>query len=241
MDCGDNPVMRVDPSGYGWVEFWKGVGLTLLAIVVVVAISAAVAFTAGAAGVGIGAAFAAGFTGATLVGTAGASVLAVTLLSSAFAGAFMASIIGLVTGGMTFTDGKIGWDWNGASEGFMWGAVTGALGGAGSNGLSNIGNGLGKVAKFLVQAGLNGVLSSSITTIQDLITGDVSWESSVLSFVFGAIGGGVGVISSKEGLKNSFVSFGLSASEATIGELIEFLKSLYSHSVTRLFKQQYAY
>lgn len=120
-------------------------------------------------------------------------------------------------------------------------AVTGALGGAGSNGLSNIGNGLGKVAKFLVQAGLNGVLSGSITTIQGLITGDMYWESSVLSFVFGTIEGGVGVTNPGEWWKNLSVSFGLGASEASIGELIEFLKSLYSHSVTRLFKQQYAY
>ena len=47
--------MNVDPSGYGWKEFWKGLGLTLLAAATVVAISAAVAVSAGAAALLVGA------------------------------------------------------------------------------------------------------------------------------------------------------------------------------------------
>lgn len=53
--CANNPVMNVDPSGYGWKEFWKGLGLTLLAAATVVAISAAVAVSAGAAALLVGA------------------------------------------------------------------------------------------------------------------------------------------------------------------------------------------
>ncbi|MDR2822802.1 MAG: RHS repeat-associated core domain-containing protein [Acholeplasmatales bacterium] len=185
MYCNNNPVMYIDPSGRAWWHWVVG-GL------IIVGLAVAVVVTAGAAGVGIGAAFAAGFTGGTLAGTSGVSLVAVTILSSGFAGSVMASGIGTFAGGFGFSDGKVTWDWNGASDGFMWGAITGAIGGAASEALSGIGEGLKHGGKFSVQAGINDGLSGGITALQGLITDSFSWLNVITSSGFGAVAGSFG-------------------------------------------------
>lgn len=216
--CFNNPIMNVDYSGNKWYHWVIG-GL------VVVGLAAAVVLTAGAAGVGIGAAFAAGFTGATLTGVAGASVTAVTILSAAFAGATTAAVIGAISGGITFNNGEIAWDWNQASQGFMWGAIGGAIAGATGSAVGNIGNSMSKIAYTLLQGGINAVVAGSITASVGLVNGEFSWRSVVISSSFGFIGGMVGTTSWGEGIRNIIMGSGLGVTEASIGEIIDYIES----------------
>ena len=127
--CGNNPVMAVDPEGTAW---WKW----LVGALVIVGLAVATIVTAGIAGVGIGAAFAAGFAGAAI--GVGASGLAVTIAAGAFAGAVISAGIGLVTGAIIggLTTGTWKGAFDEASNGFMIGSITGALMGGIKSGIT---------------------------------------------------------------------------------------------------------
>ncbi len=192
--------------------------------------------TAGATGVGIGAALASGFTGAALVSATGASVTAVALCSAAFAGATVTGIIGFLAGGLTFSNGQGGWSWDGAALGLLWGVVTGGIAGTSSSVIGNIGNGLNSDMFRFVQSGLNSILSGGITATQEIFSGDFSWTSVGVSMLFGAFGGLLG-----DGLKNFAIGIGLNIAESSIGELIEWLLSRDKSNVVGILHYRYSY
>ena len=106
-----------------WLKWVVGIGvLAVLAIATIL--------TAGAAGVGVGTAFVAGFTGSA-VGT-GVSGLAVTIAGSAFAGAVISGCMGLISGAIAggISNKKLSGVLEGAADGFVLGTITGAITGA---------------------------------------------------------------------------------------------------------------
>lgn len=102
----------------------RAIGIGVIGVLAIATI-----MTAGIAGVGVGIAFAAGFSGAAI--GAGASGLAVTVAGSAFAGAVIGAGIGLVGGGIAGAIETGTWDgvFEGAANGFMMGSITGAISG----------------------------------------------------------------------------------------------------------------
>ena len=110
--CGNNPVMYTDPSGCmpNWLKW-------VIGGVVIVGLGVLTVATAG------------GFAAA---GTAIASVFTATMapsaLSAVCAGAFVGAVAvggaGLIVGGMS---GENGWSWENASNGFMFGTISGAI------------------------------------------------------------------------------------------------------------------
>ena len=131
--CGNNPVMYSDLTGCSPLPWW---GQLLIGIGVIAVLAIATVVTAGIAGVGIGAAFAAGFSGAAI--GIGVSGLAVTIASSAFAGAVIAAGMGFVGGAIS--GGLSSRTWSGlfedAANGFMWGSIVGALSGGFRGGIT---------------------------------------------------------------------------------------------------------
>ena len=129
MYCGNDPVNHIDPSGHAWYHWAIGVGIiAILAVATVI--------TAGAAGVGVGAAFAAGFAGSA-IGT-GVSGLAVTIAGSAFAGAIIGAGMGMVSGALIggLSSGTWTGALDGAANGFMIGSITGAISGCIKGGIN---------------------------------------------------------------------------------------------------------
>jgi RHS repeat-associated protein len=136
--CLNSPTMMIDPMGNAPLPWWAKI---LIGVAVIAILAIAVVATAGIAGVGIGAAFSAGFAGAAI--GVGASGLAVTIATGAFAGAVVGAGIGLAMGAVTGGIGASisGGDfWNGvldgASTGFMMGAITGAVTGGVRGGIA---------------------------------------------------------------------------------------------------------
>ncbi|MEI3527432.1 MAG: RHS repeat-associated core domain-containing protein [Bacilli bacterium] len=120
--CMNDPINYCDPSGHlpQWAQWAIGAG-------VIAILAVATVMTAGAAGVGVGAAFAAGFAGLAI--GVGASGLAVTIAGSAFAGAVIGAGIGLVGGALIggISSGTWAGALDGAANGFMMGSITGAI------------------------------------------------------------------------------------------------------------------
>ena len=117
MYCGNNPVMRIDPSGMAWwnpftwsQETWTKIGLTVLVVAAVVALSIATA-GAGAAVTGmIG-----GFWGAVIGGAVGGAI----------SGAIGGAALSIISQGITNGYGNI--DWGAVGIATLIGAGTGAL------------------------------------------------------------------------------------------------------------------
>ncbi|MDR2828651.1 MAG: hypothetical protein LBV51_04440, partial [Acholeplasmatales bacterium] len=239
--CSNNPVMRVDKNGCSWSSFWEGtknffsnpIVQIVIGVIVIAALAVATVFTAGAAGIGVDAALVAGFTGASLTAAVGASAgaaLAVTILSAAFTGAVIGSAVGFVAGGMTFTNGNIGWSWESAANGFMWGSITGAAA-AGGSVVSSIGSNISKKVVFgIIQGTLNAGIGAGITAVQGLITNEFEWETVVISAFFGALGGVIGSIFTKPGIRNIIISLGSGFAEGAVGEFVEWIKSKHNLS-----------
>ena len=161
----------------------------LIGVGVIAVLAAATVLTAGAAGVGVGAAFAAGFTG-TAVG-AGASGLAVTIAGSAFAGAVIGGTTSMLASGiMTAAMGGTTEDiLNSASSSFMFGTALGAFSGIvnpismAANEAVNIGihmgiNSLATVGTYLGQ-----------TAYMDGNLNNVSFGGLLITAIGGASGG----------------------------------------------------
>ena len=123
--CMNNPISYIDPSGNlpQWAKWAIGAG-------VIAILAVATVLTAGAAGVGVGAAFAAGFAGSAI--GVGASGLAVTIAGSAFAGAVIGAGFGLIGGALVGGISSGSWSvaLEGAANGFMMGSITGAISGS---------------------------------------------------------------------------------------------------------------
>ena len=129
MYCGNHPVNHIDPSGHAWHHWASGAGTTPN-------LAVATVLTPGAAGVGVGAAFAAGFAGSA-IGT-GVSGLAVTIAGSAFAGAIIGAGMGMVSGALIggLSSGTWTGALDGAANGFMIGSITGAISGCIKGGIN---------------------------------------------------------------------------------------------------------
>lgn len=144
-----------------------------------------------------------------------------SIVGAAFTGSLTSATVGFVAGGInSLLSGERFID--GAADGFMWGAITGAIGGGAGSALGNIGKKLGKVGYALIQAGINSAVSGLITAGQSLITDNFSWGSVGLSMFFGGIGGALGTHPVwGEGARNISVGFGLGTAESAVGITIE--------------------
>ena len=131
--CGNDPVNYSDGSGCSPLPWW---GKLLIGIGIIAVLAVATIATAGIAGVGVGTAFAAGFSGSAI--GIGASGAAVTIASGAFAGAVVGAGIGFVGGaiGGAISTGTWMGVLDGASSGFMWGSITGAITGGIRSGIN---------------------------------------------------------------------------------------------------------
>ena len=131
--CLNSPVMYSDGSGCSPLPWW---GKLLIGIGIIAVLAVATIATAGIAGVGVGTAFAAGFSGSAI--GIGASGAAVTIASGAFAGAVVGAGIGFAGGaiGGAISTGTWMGVLDGASSGFMWGSITGAITGGIRSGIN---------------------------------------------------------------------------------------------------------
>lgn len=206
--CGNNPVNYSDPTGHlpEWAMWTIGGVLLVASIAVTIC-------TAGAAS-------------GTIAATAH------VLASGAMISGLTSATIGTVAGGLSYQNGQATWSWSGAAEGFMWGSITGVASGIAGSALSSVGNGLAKMGTLgkLGYAGIQGLINSGIaaglTSAQGLLTNSFSWDGVLLSSAFGFAGGTIG-ISEKwgTGFRSVLVGIGLSISESTVGEFIEWFES----------------
>ena len=207
MYCNNNPIMYIDPSGNlpQWA-MWL-IGGIILASSIILTIA----------------------TGGAAAGTILATIH--TIAAGSMLGGITSAAIGTIAGGLTYDNGIVSWSWDGAAEGFMWGAITGAVSGAAGAALSNIGSSLvaygkiGKIAYASIQGLINSGISGGLSALQGLVTGGFTWDSVGVSAIFGFAGGAIGITKLGEGIRNILVSFGLNLGESSIGEIIEFLQS----------------
>lgn len=121
--CGNNPVMYVDISGT--MPEWLrniAIGVGIIGVLAIATIA-----TAGIAGVSVGAALAAGFTGASL-GTGAAATVA-TIATSAFAGAVIGGTTSMLASGImtACSGGSLEDVLNTSSTSFMFGVALGSF------------------------------------------------------------------------------------------------------------------
>ena len=201
--CNNNPVMFVDPTGClpQWA-MWVIGGVLLVGSIVLTIV-----------------------TGGAAAGTIAASIHAIA--TGAMIGGITSAAIGTIAGGLTYKNGVASWNWSGAAENFMWGAITGVISGAAGSAVSNVGRGLSALGKMgkLGYASIQGVINSGIAgrlaVVQGLITNSFSWESVGLSAMFGFAGGAIGTTKWGEGFRNILVGAGLGLGESFIGRIIE--------------------
>ena len=189
--CGCDPVNRIDPAGRGWFKDWGW--KILVGVIIIAALVVATVLTAGAAGVGAGAVFGAMFAGGTITAAAGCSVAAATactIFAGALGGAIIGGVAGFAFGGITISDsGAMGWNINGAADGFMWGAIGGAITGgfAGVN-PSSLGISAGKfqAAQFIVNITTSVTMYSGKSLVNDT---PMTIEGLIASILGGAVAG----------------------------------------------------
>ncbi len=180
--CGNNPVMRVDENGNAWWHWVVG-AVVLVAVVALAVVTYGASLTVTAAAV-------AGIESTVSAVTIGLASISSVAIGAAVTGVAAAGI-GLLTGGITYTEGKIGWDWNAASEGFMWGAIGGSLSGA----ASSFGTAFGIVAS----AGMNIVQQLATTRNVDIY-------QTLIAGCFAYIGGQFSITTSINGINTSGIS-----------------------------------
>lgn len=201
--CVNNPIMHIDNSGNAWWHWLIG-GLALVAAIVVTVA-----------------------TGGAAAGTVAAVVHGIA--SSALVSGVIGGTIGAVSGGITYspTEG-IGWNWQGAAQGFAMGTLVGMVSGGMSASLSGVGaqtlmNVATKSTYISKQIALNTALNGALSSLQELSSGDFSLTNVLVASVFGNIGG---FLSTKiSSLKNNIlVTFGLQLGEEIIDFIIEYIK-----------------
>jgi len=126
--CNNNPISNVDESGEAWWHWLIG------ALIIVVAAVLTVVTAGGFAAAGAAFAGVLGIGGATAVGGAAGLFAGITI------GAAISGAIGFISGGISsLINGESFLD--GASKGFMWGSILGAIsGGFGTLGFGGAGN-----------------------------------------------------------------------------------------------------
>lgn len=193
--CGNNPIMNVDPNGTDWWQWVIG-GLIIAGSVILTVV-----------------------TGGAAAGTIAAAVH--TVATGAMIGGMISSTLGAVAGGLTYENGGINWSWDGAAEGFMWGAVTGAVSGA-IGGLLSAVPPIGTLGYAGIQGIINSGVAASLTALQGLATNSFSVESVAVSAISGFLGG---VLVSTKGKWNIIFNAGRDFVERLISELKEVYKN----------------
>lgn len=178
--CNNNPVMNIDSDGEAWWHWILGAFIILVGV-------AATVVTAG----GFGAAFSAiagvfGI-GTTATGTLGivAGITASTITSS-IVGGFLGGINTAINGGNF---------WDGASEGFFWGAIGGAL----SGGFGAIGFGIGDLlikgtniaVGNIVQSIGQSAISLGLYAVRSATNNEQITLAGVFFSIFGGVTGGL--------------------------------------------------
>ena len=172
--------MNIDSCGHAWWHWLIG-GLIILAAAALTVITAGGFAAAGTA-----------FAGALGIGTATTAAGAAGFFAGLTVGIVSTSISGFIFGGISSAiSGKNFWD--GASEGFMWGAITGLFSGLLGK-ISFAGgemyNSLGKAVGNVFQVAMQSFLSFAIYTIKSLIGNNKPTAiGAILSIFGGAIGG----------------------------------------------------
>ena len=180
--CLNNPVNQVDEIGDmpNWLKWLIGgiiiAAAAVLTVVTAGGFAAAGAAFAGALGIGSAVGGAAGFFAAATVGT------------------IVVSGIGFFSGGMSsiITGGNF---WDGAADGFMWGAISGVLAG----GLGTLFKGTGiiynkslkKAVGSIPQIILQNFISVGTYVVQSYSNNKSPTFLGILATIFGATGGGL--------------------------------------------------
>ena len=203
--CGNNPVMRIDENGNEWWHWLVGGALILGSIILTVV------------------------TGGAAAGTIAAAVHSVA--TGAMIGGAISATLGAVAGGLTYENGTVNWSWNGAAEGFMWGAIMGTASGAIGSALSGVGKGLstfskmGKLGYTSIQGLINSGVAATLTAAQGVMTKSFSLESVGLSAISGFFGGAVILTKYGKGKNNVFFNIVRIFVESLIGESKEWYKN----------------
>ncbi len=141
--CSNNPIMSIDPEGtWDWRKFWKGLGLTIAAVVLVTVITTAAVLTAGVA-----------------AAVLGASVTTIsTIMTSTAIGGLIAGGISILGQGIDngFDKLNLGSIAINTFTGAAFGAITGAIGPTASMSTKILGA-LGKIGLSGLSATLHGI------------------------------------------------------------------------------------
>ena len=213
----------------------------VLAALIIIALIALVIVTHGTAAAP-GVKMAAGLLGK--LGTAAAIAAKSTVATAAIAkamliGASIAAVVGMVAGGIQYTDGISNWSWEGAAEGFFNGTVYGSYSGLIGHYTGSIGSGLKPIARIPIQGTIGGAVSAAISIFQQAATtGEVDWYKVGISAGIGFVGG----LQTNNGIISSIViSLLITAGQAAIEELMERNKSKIEVNIIPNIKMQYAY
>jgi hypothetical protein len=135
-----------------------------------------------------------------VTGGAAAGPIAVihSIASSAAISGTTAALTTTLASGIKVENGKIGWDWEEASKGFLEGAVIGIVSGALTSAFSTLGStgvkmlksgiGIGQLAK---QAVFNGLVAGGITATQNVINGNNGYVNIIVDGLFGGLADGL--------------------------------------------------
>jgi hypothetical protein len=181
--------MRVDPSGYSWWDdFWGGVGDVFNNIGNWLGTPSFWKVIGGVA---------------VIVGLGVLTLVTNGATTPLFVGSISGAVSGILSG-ITFENGKLGWNGDAASDGFLLGSITGALAGGLSGVLSKSISTLSVVAKYGVSILGNMAIAGGLTAMQGIMTGSFSWDSVAVATIFGSIAGILDV-----NLKDTFLGKGL--------------------------------
>ena len=117
----------------------------------------------------------------------------------------------------------------------MWGTITGAISGAVGAGFSEMGTELvnhGVISQFnniLLQGGVNGAVSASLTALKGQVTNSFSLNDFKLSFAFGFAGGVVGITRFGDGWRGVITNIGLGFGETFYYKIVKVLEYISKH------------
>ena len=141
--------------------------------------------------------------------------------------ALVGGIIGFVSGGIGFKDGKLSWDWKSAIVGGITGAVTGAIGGFLSSSVKVIGQSLlskgiiGKIGYAGIQGVLNAGIAIGMSTFR-LTKNEFSLDKALIAGTFGFLGGVFGAyFNLKSGTRETIFALATGSLELIVGKIDE--------------------
>ena len=149
--------MNIDPDGHKWWHWVLGALLIIATAIFAFVTAGAAAVVANAAIAGVE-----GVLSSATIGLASISSFATVLAISTVTTA----TIGFVLGGISYDNGNVEWNWENASQGFMWSALSGFAAGIVAP--------AGSFMSAISNVGINAL-------VQHATTGKVNWSSAIFS------------------------------------------------------------